>query len=228
MSTSDLEERCFSCLKLPDYFLALECAHHLCLNCAKSKTLRDFKDRTAGILVCDICSFGTEILENVVKTLRELYPYVSNSRTDQISSSSSDSHSATDSKITGSDQANKKVNHSSKLIYSGHSIENALLYPMKSRSTILANVHGRPPWDKTQDSTSLTKISQKIPTKLSNNSNIPKSLFDFEVTSNQWSADDLVKATLGIIDFTTSIAASADRKPSIFSTSKDSKKKSSL
>jgi hypothetical protein len=185
MSTSDIEERCWCCLNLPDYFLGLECAHHLCLNCAKSKTQRDFKDRTAGILVCDICSFGTEILEDVIKTLRELSPSVSNSRTGQISSSTSNSHSATDSNITGSEQANKKVNHSSKLIYSGPSIENALLYPMESRSTIPASARGRPPWDNTQDSTSPTKISQKIPKKLSNISNIPKSLFDFEVTSHQ-------------------------------------------
>lgn len=228
MSRSVSEQRCCSCLKLPDNILGLECAHHLCLKCAKSKTLRDFKDRTAGILVCDICSFGTEILEDVIKTLRELTSSVSNSRSGQISSSTSDSHSATDSKITGSDPANKNLDRSSKLTNGGPSIEIALLCPMESRSTIPVSAYGRPSWATPHDSTSPSKISQKIRPKFSSISNIPKSLFDFEVTSHQLSADDLVKATLGCIDITSSIAASAEKQRSIFLSSKNLKKKPSF
>ena len=115
MSSPAQEEKCSSCLKLPDYFLGLECTHHLCMTCAKSKTLKDFKDRTTGFLVCDICSWETEIFEDVIIALRDFTPSVASSRIREISSSFSETHSATDSKITASNPANKKLNRPAKL-----------------------------------------------------------------------------------------------------------------
>jgi hypothetical protein len=214
MSSPAQEETCCRCLEVPYYFLGLDCAHHLCLTCAKSKTLRDFKDRTSGYLVCDICSRGTEILEDVVKALKEFTPSVGYSSTGEISSSTSETHSATDSKITTSTPANKKMNRPAKLNQRGPSIENMLLNPIKSASTISASAHRRHSCNDTDKVTSWRKIATENPPK---HSNIPESLFEFEVTSHQCSTDDFVKATLNCIDFTNSIGASTEKQRSILS-----------